>query len=110
MLAGESISVGFGFRFVDVKQIFVENFQCEMPALLQLTHNYRSHAGVLRSAAAVLELLYFFFSESLDRLPPDQALFDGPKPVIMDASDVSQLALIMKGSKKETSRIESGAH
>lgn len=75
MLAGDtaqSIAVGVGFRFVDVRQIFYEHFNCIEPDLLQLVHNYRTHAGVLRLAACVVELLYFFFSDSLDAMPPDQ--------------------------------------
>ena len=77
MLAGDtaqSIAVGVGFRFIDVRQIFYEQFDCAEPALLQLVHNYRSHGGILKLAASVVELLYFFFNDSLDTLPPDQGL------------------------------------
>lgn len=113
MLAGDtaqSIAVGVGFRFTDVRQIFYESFGGIEPTLLQLTHNYRSHAGILRLAACVVELLYFFFSDSLDRLPPDLGLFTGPKPVIMEAESPEELVLMLDGSKRETSRIEFGAH
>lgn len=113
MLAGDtaqSITVGVGFRFTDVKQIFYDEFGCNKPDLLQLTHNFRSHAGVLRLAACVVELLYFFFSDSLDRLPPDLGLFNGPRPVIMEAQSPEELVLMLEGSKRETSRIEFGAH
>ena len=78
--------------------------------MLQLSHNYRSHAGVLRLAACVVELLYHFFGASLDRLPPDLGLFDGPKPVIMDVENTAELLLMLQGAKRETSRIEFGAH
>jgi hypothetical protein len=113
MLAGDtaqSIAVGVGFRFTDVRQIFYDSFGGIEPHLLQLTHNYRSHAGILRLAACVVELLYFFFSDSLDRLPPDLGLFTGPKPVIMDTKSPEELVLMLDGSKRETSRIEFGAH
>jgi superfamily I DNA/RNA helicase len=113
MLAGDtaqSIAVGVGFRFTDVRQIFWEKFRHRVPDLIPLFHNYRSHAGVLRLAASVLELLYKYFPHSLDAMPPDQGLFDGPKPVIMDVSDLSELVLILEGSKRETARIEFGAH
>ena len=33
------------------------------------------HVGVGRLAACVVELLYFFFGDSLDKLPPDLGLF-----------------------------------
>ena len=113
MLAGDtaqSIAVGVGFRFTDVRQIFYNAFGGIEPKLLSLTHNYRSHSGILQLAASVVELLYFFFSDSLDRLPPDFGLFPGPKPVIMEVSSVADLVLMLDGSKRETSRIEFGAH
>ena len=78
--------------------------------MLSLSHNYRSHAGVLRLAACVVELLYYFFSNSLDKLPPDLGLFSGPKPVIMEVTSTSDLVLMLEGAKRETSRIEFGAH
>jgi superfamily I DNA/RNA helicase len=113
MMAGDtaqSIAVGVGFRFTDVRQIFYKSFGGIEPDLLRLTHNYRSHSGILRLAASVVELLYHFFSDSLDKLPPDFGLFPGPKPVIMEVSSVSDLVLMLDGSKRETSRIEFGAH
>lgn len=102
MLAGDtaqSIAVGVGFRFTDVKQIFYEHFQCIEPSLLQLVHNYRSHVGVLKLASCVVELLYFFFSDSLDTLPPDQGLFPGPKPLLIEVANPTELVLMMNGSK-----------
>ena len=78
MLAGDtaqSIAVGVSFRFTDLRQIFYHSFGGLDPELLQLTHNYRSHSGILRLAACVVELLYFFFGNSLDKLPPDLGLF-----------------------------------
>lgn len=52
----------------------------------------------------------FFISESLDKLPPDLGLFDGPKPTIMEVNSTEDLVLMLDGSKRETSRIEFGAH
>ena len=112
-LAGDtaqSIAVGVDFRFADLRQIFYNNFGGIEPELLQLSHNYRSHSGVLRLAACVVELLYFFFSNSLDKLPPDLGLFSGPRPVIMEVTSTADLILMLDGAKRETSRIEFGAH
>ena len=54
---------------------FYNSFRGIEPKLLQLSNNYRSHAGVLRLAACVVELLYYhFFGNSLDKLPPDLGL------------------------------------
>jgi superfamily I DNA/RNA helicase len=112
-LAGDtaqSISQGVDFRFTDVRQIFYNHFGGTEPDLLKLAFNYRSHAGVLRLAACVVELMYHFFGNSLDKLPPDLGLFNGPKPVIMDVANTEELVLMLDGSKRETSRIEFGAH
>jgi superfamily I DNA/RNA helicase len=112
-LAGDtaqSIAVGVDFRFTDVRQTFYNSFSGIEPKLLQLSHNYRSHAGILRLAACVVELLYHFFGNSLDKLPPDLGLFSGPKPVIMDVGSTQELVLMLQGAKRETSRIEFGAH
>ena len=112
MLAGDtaqSITEGVAFRFTDVRQIFFELFGGQTPDLLTLEHNYRSHSGILRLAACVVELLYFFFGDSLDKLPPDLGLFEGPKPIIMEISSTEELALMLQG-KRESSRIEFGAH
>lgn len=113
MLAGDtaqSITAGVWFRFADVRQLFYALFGGVEPRLQKLTHNYRSHSGILRLAAAVVELLYYFFRDSLDRLPPDFGLFPGPKPVAMIVESVEDLVLMLDGSKRETSRIEFGAH
>lgn len=113
MLAGDtaqSITAGVWFRFADVRQLFYGQFGGVEPRLQKLTHNYRSHSGILHLAAAVVELLYYFFRDSLDRLPPDFGLFPGPKPVAMVVSSVEDLVLMLDGSKRETSRIEFGAH
>lgn len=113
MLAGDtaqSIAVGVGFRFVDCRQVLYESFSGTQPVLEKLCENYRSHSGVLQLAASVVELLYRFFSDSLDRLPPDFGLFQGPKPILMKAGSIEDLVLMLVGSERDTSRIEFGAH
>lgn len=76
----------------------------------QLTHNYRSHAGILSLASAVLDLLVEFFPESFDRLQKDQGLFHGPKPVVLESCKPADLAVLLSGNKRKTSHIEFGAH
>lgn len=51
----------------------------------QLTHNYRSHAGILSLASSILDLMVEFFPESFDRLKKDQGLFQGPPPVLLES-------------------------
>jgi hypothetical protein len=57
----------------------------------QLTHNYRSHAGILSLASSILDLMIEFFPESFDRLSKDQGLFHGPQPVLLESCSFSDL-------------------
>jgi hypothetical protein len=78
--------------------------------LHQLTYNYRSHAGILKLASSILEVLVRFFPESFDRLEPDQGLFPGPEPILIESCTFSDLAVLLSGNRRETSNIEFGAH
>ena len=118
----QSIMKGVAFRFCDLQSLFVvakqefERNGIVSPVVVpkrvhQLTHNYRSHSGILQLASSVVKLLEIFFPESFDRLKPDIGLFEGPKPVILNAYDFEQLALLLQGTKrKTTSSIDFGAH
>ncbi|KAL8569952.1 hypothetical protein ACOMHN_056384 [Nucella lapillus] len=117
----QSIMRGVSFRFSDLKTLFHYAKQSlkargktgmlEVPRqVYQLTHNYRSHAGILSLASAVLDLLVEYFPESFDRLEKDQGLFDGPQPVVLESGSPADLALLLSGNKRKTSHIEFGAH
>ena len=117
----QSIMRGIAFRFSDLKSLFYhasKSAQVEThrelvrvpDRLYQLIHNYRSHAGILGLASSVVDLLLNFFPESFDRLEKDQGLFDGPKPVILESCSLPDLAMILRGNRRQTSRIEFGAH
>ena len=116
----QSIMRGIAFRFEDLRSLFFyaqESFRCQdktstiqVPRLYQLTHNYRSHAGILALAASIVDLLFKFFPNSFDRLEKDCGLFEGPKPVLLESCSVSNLALLLRGSQRQTSQIEFGAH
>ncbi|KAH7339885.1 hypothetical protein B0J17DRAFT_657189 [Rhizoctonia solani] len=43
------------------------------PSKFELTINYRSHEGIVRCAASIVDVLYNLFPESLDRLPRETA-------------------------------------
>ncbi|XP_013405370.1 TPR and ankyrin repeat-containing protein 1 [Lingula anatina] len=117
----QSIMRGVAFRFDDLKTLFhyaSKSFKAvgktsavAVPKkVYQLTHNYRSHAGILDLASSVIDLLVKFFPESFDRLERDQGLFLGPKPVLLQSCSFSDLALLLRGNKRKTSEIEFGAH
>ncbi|KAL3888631.1 hypothetical protein ACJMK2_000996 [Sinanodonta woodiana] len=117
----QSIMRGISFRFSDLKSLFFHAQQsmksmCKTGAVevpkqvYQLTHNYRSHAGILSLASSVLDLLVEFFPESFDRLNKDQGLFSGPLPVLLESCSFSDLAVLLRGNRRKTSHIEFGAH
>ena len=118
----QSIMRGIAFRFNDLKSLFHHAKQAagikeenhdfiRVPKkLYQLTHNYRSHAGILRLASSVVDLLLNYFPDSFDRLQKDEGLFEGPKPVLLESCSPTDLALILHGNQRQSSRIEFGAH
>ena len=116
----QSIMRGVTFRFSDLRSLFfnarkalncTKKSTIEVPTQVhQLTYNYRSHKGILNLASSIVDLLGHFFPESFDRLENDVGLFDGPKPVILETSDFSDLAMMLRGARRKTSPIEFGAH
>ncbi|KAH9510298.1 hypothetical protein Btru_042705 [Bulinus truncatus] len=137
-LAGDtaqSIMKGISFRFADLKSLFyleaekkskgnISSSDVEADKnskgnsavvnkpgqIYQLTHNYRSHAGILSMASAILDIIVELFPETIDCLQKDQGLFDGPKPVIIESCLPDELMKLLTGNKRDTSHIEFGAH
>ncbi|PFX33387.1 TPR and ankyrin repeat-containing protein 1 [Stylophora pistillata] len=118
----QSIMRGISFRFSDLKSLFhharkaagitddLNDFIRVPKKLYQLTHNYRSHAGILRLASSVVDLLLRYFPDSFDKLQKDEGLFEGPRPVLLESCSPSDLAMILQGNQRQSSRIEFGAH
>ena len=117
----QSIMRGIAFRFSDLRSLFYymkesvrsvgQESEVVVPdRVYELTHNYRSHAGILNLASTVTDLLSYFFPESFDKLARDQGLFEGPKPVLLESCSFSDLAAILRGHKRKTVPIEFGAH
>ena len=117
----QSVMRGTAFRFSDLKTLFhianemvlkegQHNIIRVPKKLYQLTHNFRSHSGILRLASSIADLLFHYFPDSVDRLAKDQGLLEGPKPVLVETCTPTDLALILQGNQRQTSRIEFGAH
>ena len=116
----QSIMRGVSFRFSDLRSLFYKakkqakvirkKAMVTVPVVDELTINFRSHSGVLRLAASVIEVLQNFFPNSFDRLPGDKGMFPGPIPTLLDSCNFSDLALVLRGNKRESSAIEFGAH
>ena len=116
----QSIMRGVSFRFSDLRSLFYKaNRQTKksqkkdtitVPIVDELTINFRSHSGVLQLAASVIDILQQFFASSFDCLPGDEGMFPGPIPTLLDSCNFSDLALVLRGNKRESSAIEFGAH
>uniref|UniRef100_A0A1I8IKN9 UvrD-like helicase ATP-binding domain-containing protein n=1 Tax=Macrostomum lignano TaxID=282301 RepID=A0A1I8IKN9_9PLAT len=118
----QSIMRGVSFRFTDLKTLFHHarrGLQSQgatgalrMPDGLQvLTHNYRSHSGILGLASCVILLLGRLFPSTFDPLEPDMGLFPGPKPVLIESCSATDLAFLLQGARrKSNAHIDFGAH
>ncbi|KAJ3213538.1 hypothetical protein HDU67_002786 [Dinochytrium kinnereticum] len=99
MFAGDTaqtIARGSAFRFQDLSSMIYRSLekrggrefaQRHQPRQFQLTRNYRSHDGILRLAASILDLIHTFFPNSIDNLARDIGAVDGPPPVCFLGKD-----------------------
>ncbi|ORY39423.1 P-loop containing nucleoside triphosphate hydrolase protein [Rhizoclosmatium globosum] len=99
MFAGDTaqtISRGSSFRFQDLSSMIYgvlekkggkEFASKHRPTQFQLTRNYRSHDGILRLAASVLDLITAYFPNSIDVMARDLGAVDGPLPVCFLGTD-----------------------
>lgn len=111
----QSIMQGVSFRFKDLRSMFKligKNLpELQLPTIYKLVTNFRSHAGILRLAGTVIDLLMCFFKQSFDSyLPRDRGILEGPHPVLLWSPDIDDLAFLLKIQKRDSSVIEFGAH
>lgn len=80
----QAVVEGVEFRFEDVRAVAFHLFPGDKRYIpekpLTVNVNFRSHAGVLNAASAVLDLLFNAFPGSAKELPKDKGLFIGPRP------------------------------
>jgi hypothetical protein len=118
----QTIAKGSVFRFQDLTAMVYREVSSVDPAGAQLVeerlaHNYRSHNGILRLAASVIDLLYAYFPESVDRMERDRSDEDGCLPIVwkksafldcLSGSEQGWTALFAGGAE-ESGGIEFGA-
>lgn len=88
-----------------------------MPEIMSLKKNYRTHQGILDSAALVVDMIKKLFPLSIDDLERESALFDGPPPLLLSSSTAgdiksiyNDLLILIAGSDRSSSSVEFGAH
>ncbi|KAA8532347.1 hypothetical protein F0562_032398 [Nyssa sinensis] len=93
----QTIARGIDFRFQDIRSLFYKKFVLEsrsdgsagrnekgqISEIFNLSQNFRTHAGVLKLAQSVIELLYCFFPQSVDVLKPETSLIYGEAPILL---------------------------
>ncbi|CAI0555937.1 unnamed protein product [Linum tenue] len=97
----QAISKGVEFRFKDIRSLFYKTFTIdsgrfgststntkrEISDVLHLSQNFRTHAGVLKLAQSVIDLIYHFFPNSIDELNPETSHVNGVRPVLLQSVD-----------------------
>jgi hypothetical protein len=102
-LAGDpaqAVVEGVEFRFEEVRSLGYKN-NMRLEKAMKLEINYRSHAGVLRCAAAIIQKMIKVFPGSAKTLPVDEGLFSGPKPIYFTSlNGIQSIINILHQSKR----------
>ncbi|KZT08921.1 uncharacterized protein LAESUDRAFT_675409 [Laetiporus sulphureus 93-53] len=118
----QTISIGSSFRFDDLKSFlyrievntvsgpsasdFVPKKQ---PRSFQLAVNYRSHAGIVKCAHSVIELITKFWPHAIDNLAEERGIIEGLKPVFFTGWDEDSVRYEQFLFGESGSQIEFGA-
>ena len=97
-LAGDpaqAVVEGVDFRFEEVRSIVYKLSQGRetLDRPMKLFVNYRSHAGILQCASAVIEKMCAAYPGSARVLPPDSGHSQGPRPAYFMMTDTNSVEL-----------------
>ncbi|CAN0880585.1 Probable helicase MAGATAMA 3, partial [Linum grandiflorum] len=102
----QTIARGIDFRFEDIRSLFYNEFICDarkgkgqISKIFQLSQNFRTHAGVLKLAQSVIDLLYHFFPSSVDKLSKETSRIFGEAPVLLEAGSDENAIMTIFGNK-----------
>ncbi|KAL8218515.1 hypothetical protein R6Q57_021888 [Mikania cordata] len=116
----QTIARGIDFRFQDIRSLFYKEFLTSRTAekqekglvseIFQLKQNFRTHVGVLDLAQSVIDILYCYFSYSIDILEPETSLISGEAPVLLESgNDENAIVTIFGGSGSGAEIVDFGA-
>ncbi|CAG8444525.1 10393_t:CDS:10 [Scutellospora calospora] len=119
----QCIARGSSFRFQDLRSLMyfwelqrpLTNYNLRgtrKPKQFELNINYRSHNGILQLASSVIDLIWHFFPDSIDKLSCERSEVGGPKPVVFSEVPAEELLnrfSVDKEKKHTTNHIEFGA-
>ncbi|XP_058009792.1 uncharacterized protein LOC110664185 isoform X3 [Hevea brasiliensis] len=95
----QTIARGIDFRFEEIRNLFYNEFllgsssegydgrkeKGRISKIFHLSQNFRTHAGILKLAQSVIDLLYRFFPSFVDILSPETSLIFGEAPIWLEA-------------------------
>lgn len=96
-LAGDpaqNVEEGVEFRFEDIRSVEYHiakdrSTVMEKPKIVSV--NFRSHAGVLNTAGAILSCMFEAFPNSAKQLKEDHGIFVGPRPGVFEKVEIDVL-------------------
>ncbi|KAI3730438.1 hypothetical protein L1987_61608 [Smallanthus sonchifolius] len=105
----QTIARGIDFRLQDIRSLFYKEFLTSrttgkqekglISEIFQLKQNFRTNTGVLDLAQSVIDILYCYFSHSVDILEPESSLISGEAPVLLEfGNDENAIVKILDGS------------
>lgn len=99
------------FRFQDLQSLFFRKYerlgalanQKDLAKLKRFTlsKNYRTHNGILKLAAKVVDALSTAFPYAIDKFSPELGDFDGPAPIVFSGFN-SEIFIPRKGENSTT--------
>lgn len=75
----------------------------DVPKIVQLTKNYRSHGRILDLANSVVSVIELFFPKTIDRLVKEESDLDGMRPLIIMPLDGRHLKNLFLGTSISSS-------
>ncbi|KAF8460084.1 hypothetical protein BDZ91DRAFT_740262 [Kalaharituber pfeilii] len=103
--SAQSISNDSAFRFPNVKALFSEHYK-RAPTSFTLSHNFRSHQGILGLASFIMSLLWKGFPAMVDKLTPEVGEYKGPKPRFLVGSCVDELLTLSSEYNSSEGRLD----
>ncbi|CAK9141766.1 unnamed protein product [Ilex paraguariensis] len=108
----QTIARGIDFRFEDIRSLFYNDFILQSESdgsarrkekglvseIFNLRQNFRTHAGVLKLAQSVIDLLCHFFQNSIDILKPETSLIYGEAPVLLEPGNEENAIVTIFGN------------
>ncbi|KDP32608.1 hypothetical protein JCGZ_13158 [Jatropha curcas] len=108
----QTIARGIDFRFEDIRSLFYNEFvlgsksegydgrkeKGQVSKIFHLSQNFRTHAGILKLAQSVIDLLYRFFPSFVDILSHETSLIFGEAPIWLEATNDENAIVTIFGS------------